>query len=121
MKRNEAVRQGAPLVHDLEEAAMSQVRATAAATLGFIDLRRSANLSAQVGAEAWGELAAITAAAHEGLRCSLAFHRKMAEVQTHMGCGRVRLNGGGEKPDHDAFTAPFDPGTAEATPLRIVA
>ncbi len=117
MKRSEAVIQGAPLVHELEEAAMSAVRAAAAATVGLIDLRREANLSAVVGADAWGEMVTTTAHLHQGLLSSLAFHKAMSEVQVRIGC-RTVANGGMDKDDSDAERR-F--GTASApAPLRAV-
>lgn len=106
MKRDEAVVQGAPLVFDLEEAAMSAVRAAAAATVGLIDLRREANISATVGADAWEELFVTTAHLQRGLQASIAFHRRMSDVKDGMGCRRTVLNGGGDKNEHDPAPAP---------------
>ena len=116
MKRKDAVLQGAPLVHKMDEAAVEAVRATALATVGLIDLRREANLSPTVGSDAWGHLAQTSAHFHAGLQSSLAFHQAMAEVQVRMGC-RTVANGGGDKDEHDTV---YDYPMGAAQPLRAV-
>ena len=118
MKRSEAVHRGAPLVFNLEEAAMEAVRSAAAATVGLIDLRREANLSATVGADAWDELFAVTGHLHQGLRASIAFHRAMDGVKTRIGC-RTVANGGKEKEDAMEEMNPMR-GVGAARALHVV-
>lgn len=90
-------------------------------TVGLIDLRREANLCPTVGAEAWRHLRAASAAMHDGLMSSIAFHKEMAQVKTRLGC-RTVATGGKDKDDHDGAVLPAPSGAA-ASPdrLRVVA